>query len=61
MKYNTAEEFHHHLLEAIDKKRGYHLKKFKEEKSAEHKGAVDALAWAYTLVKLGKGNIAGER
>ncbi len=60
MKYKTAEEFHHHLLEAIEKKRGYHLKKFEEKKSVEDKGAVDALAWAYTLVKLGKGNIAGD-
>ena len=60
MKYKSAEEFHQHLLEAIEKKRGYHLKKFEQEKSIEDKGAVDALAWAYTLVKLGKGNIAGE-
>jgi hypothetical protein len=57
MKYKSAEEFHHHLLEAIEKKRSYHLEKFEEGKSDEDKGAVDALAWAYTIIKLGKGNI----
>ena len=57
MKYKSAEEFHQHLLEAIEKKRRYHLEKFESEKSAEDKGAVDALAWIYTLIKLGKGNL----
>ena len=57
MKYKTAEEFHNHLLEAIEKKRSYHHEKFKAEKTDEDKGAVDALAWAYTIIKLGKGNI----
>lgn len=57
MKYKSAEEFHHHLLEAIEKKRSYHLEKFEEGKADEDKGAVDALAWAYTIIKLGKGNI----
>lgn len=57
MKYKSSEEFHNHLLEAIDKKRRYHLKKFEEEESDEDKGAVDALAWTYAIIKLGKGNI----
>ena len=57
MKYKSSEEFHDHLLEAIEAKRSYHLKKFEEGKSDEDKGAVDALAWAYTIIKLGKGNI----
>lgn len=57
MKYKSSEEFHDHLLEAIEKKRRYHLKKFEKEKSDEDKGAVDALAWAYAIIKLGKGNI----
>jgi len=57
MKYKSSEEFHNHLLEAIEKKRSYHLKKFEEKKSDEDKGAVDALAWAHTIVRLGKGNI----
>jgi len=57
MKYKSSEEFHNHLLEAIEKKRSYHLKKFEEEKSDEDKGAVDALVWAYTIIKFGKGNI----
>jgi len=57
MKYKSSEEFHNHLLEAIEKKRSYHLKKFKEKKSDEDKGAVDALAWAHTIIRLGKGNI----
>lgn len=57
MKYKSSEEFHNHLLEAIEKKRSYHLKKFEVDKSAEEKGAVDALAWAHTIIKLGKGNI----
>lgn len=57
MRYKSSEEFHSHLLEAIEKKRCYHLEKFEEEKSDEDKGAVDALAWIYTIIKLGKGNI----
>ena len=57
MKYTSAQEFHDHLLETIEKKRSYHLKKFEEHKSEEDKGAVDALAWVYTLVKFGQGNI----
>jgi len=57
MKYKSSEEFHNHLLEAIEKKRSYHLKIFEEKKSDEDKGAVDALAWAHTIVRLGKGNI----
>ena len=57
MKYKSSEEFHNHLLEAIEKKRSYHLKKFEEKKSDEDKGAVDALAWAHTIIRLGKGNI----
>ena len=57
MKYKSAEEFHNHLLEAIEKKRSYHLERFEEGKADEDKGAVDALAWAYTIIKLGKGNI----
>lgn len=57
MKYTSSEEFHDHLLEAIEKKRRHHLKKFEEHKSAEDKGAVDTLAWVYTLIKLGKENI----
>lgn len=57
MKYKSSEEFHDHLLEAIEAKRSYHLKKFEEGKSDEDKGAVDALAWAHTIIKLGKGNI----
>ena len=57
MKYKSSEEFHNHLLEAIEKKRSYHLKKFEEKKSEEDKGAVDALAWAHTIIRLGKGNI----
>ena len=57
MKYRSSEEFHDHLLEAIEKKRGYHLKQFEEHKSEEDKGAVDALAWIYALIKFGKGNI----
>ncbi|RZW19429.1 MAG: hypothetical protein EX260_07620 [Desulfobulbaceae bacterium] len=57
MKYKSSEEFHDHLLGAIEKKRGYHLKRFEEHKSEQDKGAVDALAWAYTLIKFGKGNI----
>jgi hypothetical protein len=59
MKYHSPEEFHNHLLEAIEKKRIYHLDKFKAEKSEEDKGAVDALAWVYTIIKLGKSNIDG--
>jgi hypothetical protein len=61
MKYKTSEEFHDHLLEAIEKKRSYHLKRFEEQKSEQDRGAVDALAWAYTLIKFGKGNIRKER
>lgn len=57
MKYKSSEEFHNHLLEAIEKKRSYHLKKFEEKKSDEDKGAFDALAWAHTIIRLGKGNI----
>jgi hypothetical protein len=57
MKYKSSEEFHNHLLEAIEKKRSYHLKKFEDKKSDEDKGAVDALAWAHTIIRLGKGNI----
>ena len=57
MKYKSSEEFHNHLLEAIEKKRSYHLKKFEEKKSDEDKGAADALAWAHTIIRLGKGNI----
>ena len=57
MKYKSSEEFHDHLLKAIEAKRSFHLKKFEEEKSDEDKGAVDALAWAHTIIKLGKGNI----
>lgn len=57
MKYKSSEEFHEHLMEAIEKKRGYHLKRFEEHKSEEDKGAVDALAWTFTLIKLGKENI----
>ena len=57
MKYKSSQEFHDHLLETIEKKRGDHLKKFEENKSEEDKGAVDALAWVYTLIKFGKGNI----
>ena len=57
MKYKSSEEFHNHLSEAIEKKRSYHLKKIEEKKSDEDKGAVDALAWAHTIIRLGKGNI----
>jgi len=57
MKYKSSEEFHNHLLEAIEIKRSYHLKKFEKDKSEEDKGAVDALAWAHTIIRLGKGNI----
>ena len=57
MKYKSSEEFHDHLLEAIEEKRLYHLKRFEEGKSDEDKGAVDALAWVYTIIKFGKGNI----
>lgn len=57
MKYKSSNEFHDHLLDAIEKKRSYHLKKFTSEKSDEDKGAVDALAWVYTIIKLGKENI----
>lgn len=59
MRYKSAEEFHNHLLEAIEKKRSYHLEKFETEKTGEDQGAVDALAWVYTIIKLGKGNIEG--
>ena len=57
MKYKSSEEFYNHLLEAIEKKRRYHLKKFEEENSDEDKGAVDALAWIHTIMRLGKGNV----
>ena len=57
MKYKSSEEFHDHLLEAIEKKRRYHLEKFRTEQTEKDKGAVDALAWAYTIIKYGKGNI----
>ncbi len=57
MKYKSPEEFHNYLLKAIEKKRLYHLRKFETEKSEEDKGAVDALAWAYTIIKFGKENI----
>ena len=57
MKYTSSKEFHDHLLAAIEKKRGYHLKQFEEHKSKEDKGAVDTLAWVYTLIKFGKENI----
>jgi hypothetical protein len=57
MRYKSSKEFHDHLLEAIEKKRSYHLQRFAQSRSDEDKGAVDALAWAYTLIKFGKGNI----
>lgn len=57
MKYKSAEEFHNHLLAAIEEKRLYHVKKFEAHKSDKDKGAVEALVWARTIIKLGKENI----
>jgi len=57
MKYKSAEEFHNHLLEAIEEKRLYHVKKYEAQKSDEDKGAAEALVWARTIIKLGKENI----
>ncbi len=57
MKYKSAEDFHEHLLKAIEEKRSYHVKRYETDKKDEDKGAIDTLAWAYSIIKFGKGNI----
>jgi len=49
MKYKSTEDFHNHLLEAIEIKRCYHLNKFEEKKSDEDKGQLMLLPGRITL------------